>query len=102
MQTYKVVFSDLSKADLQSIVTYIAHVESPTRAKHVERGILSEAKKLQHFPNGYARDEYASSDTLTVRFIVKWSYKILFVVVRDTVQVVAIFHTAQSPDKLNF
>ena len=102
MQTYKVVISDLAKIDLQNIVNYISEIESITMAKYVERGLLSEMKKLTHFPTAYPKDKYASSNERTIRFLVKWSYKILFFIDIKTVQVVGIFHTAQNPDKLTY
>ena len=102
MQTYKVFLSVLAKVDLQNIVTYISIAESVTRAKYVERGILSEMKRLKRFPTAYPKDEYASTDEKIIRFIVKWKYKILFFVEADTVQIVGIFHTAQNPEKLTF
>jgi plasmid stabilization system protein ParE len=100
MQTYKVAISDLAKADLQNIVSYISEAESLATAKYVERGILSEMKKLERFPTAYPKDEYASTNEKTIRFLVKWSYKILFFIDINTVQVVGIFHTAQNQDKL--
>jgi len=100
MQTFKVVVSDLAKADLQNIVNYISEVESNTTAKYVERGILSEMKRLECFPTAYPKDEYASTKERTLRFLVKWSFKILFYIDTKTVQVVGIFHTAQNPEKL--
>ena len=102
MQTYKVFLSNLAKTDLQNIVSYITTVESITRAKYVERGILSEMKHLEHFPTAYPKDEYASTDEKIIRFLIKWHYKILFFISENTVEVVGIFHTAQSPDKLTF
>ena len=62
MQTYKVVISDLAKADLRNIVDYISEAESITTAKYVERGILSEMKKLEHFPTAHPKEEYASTN----------------------------------------
>ena len=100
MQIYKIFLSDLVKADLQNIVTYISKAESITRAKHVEHGILSEMKRLKCFPTIYPQDEYASTDEKIVRFIMKWHYKILFFIEANTVQIVGIFHMAQNPDKL--
>ena len=102
MQVYKVVFSDLARCDLFDIKTYLLDVAGERVAQHVEKGILSEAKKLRIFPSGYPKDFYASSDNLTVRFIIKWRYKILFVIDEEKfeVQVVGIFHTAQNPDKM--
>jgi plasmid stabilization system protein ParE len=100
MQTYKVIISNLAKEDLQNIVSYIANAESITRAKYVERSILSEMKRLSYFPTAYPKDEYASTDKIIIRFLVKWNYKILFFIEAKAVQIVGIFHTAQSPDKL--
>ena len=100
MRTYKVILSDLAKSDLQNIVYYITTTESIARAKYVERSILSEMKRLKYFPAAYPKDEYASTDYVMIRFLVKWNYKILFFIDTNTVQVVRIFHTAQNPDKL--
>ena len=102
MQTYRVVVSDLAKTDLQNIVSYISAIESITMAKYIERGLLSEMKKLTHFPTAYSKDKYASTNERTIRFLVKWSYKILFFIDVETVHVVGIFHTAQNPDKLTY
>ena len=101
MKIYKVVVSNLAKSDLRSIVSYISEVESISMAKYVERGILSEMKKLVYFPSAYPKDEYASTNERTIRFVVKWSYKILFYIDLNSVQVVGIFHMAQNPDKLS-
>jgi len=100
MQTYKVILSDSAKTDLQKIVAYVVISESVTRAKYVEQGILSEMKRLEHFPTAYPKDEYASTDKKEIRFIVKWRYKILFFIDANKVQIVRIFHTAQNPNKL--
>jgi plasmid stabilization system protein ParE len=100
MQTYKIVVSKLAKTDLQNIVAYISNIESVTQAKYVERGILSEMKRLEHFPTAYPKDEYASTENKEIRFIVKWRYKILFFIDTNVVQIVGIFHTAQNPNKL--
>lgn len=97
MQNYKVVFSDLAITDLNDIVQYITDNESYTRAKYVERELLRTAKCLTTFPNGYAKDEYASTPDLTVRFITKWSYKIDYTVQDDIVIIAAIFHCSRNP-----
>ena len=102
MQTYKVIISDLAKSDLQNIVSYISEAESITAARYVERGILSEIKRLKHFPTAFPKDEYASTDEITIRFLIKWSYKILFFIDKNKIQIVGIFHTAQNPDKLTY
>jgi len=100
MQTYKIVVSRLAKTDLRNIAAYISNVESDTQAKYVERGILSEMKRLEHFPTAYPKDEYASINNKEIRFVMKWHYKILFFIDANTVQIVGIFHTTQNPNKL--
>lgn len=100
MLNYKVVFSDLAIADLNNIVQYITENESYTCAKYVERELLRTAKCLTTFPNGYTKDEYASTPDLTVRFIVKWNYKLVYTVQEDTVIIASIFHCSQNPIKL--
>ena len=100
MQVYKVIVSEFAKIDLRNIVTYISNVESTTQAKYVERGILSEMKRLEYFPTAYPKDEYASRNNREVRFIMKWHYKILFFIDVNKVQIVGIYHTAQNPNKL--
>ena len=105
MKIYKVILvilSDLAKIDLQNIVSYINAVDSFTRAKHVERSILSEMKRLKRFSTAYPKDEYASTNETLIRFLVKWNYKILFSINVDTVLIAGIFHTAQNPDKLTY
>ena len=78
MQNYKVVFSDLAIADLNDIVQYITENESYTCAK----------------------DEYASTPDLTVRFITKWNYKLDYTVQDDIVIIAAIFHCSRNPIRL--
>ncbi|GHV65022.1 hypothetical protein FACS1894199_04670 [Bacteroidia bacterium] len=102
MGIYKVHLSDLAKADLRAIVNYVASADSWDRAKYVEHGILSTIKQLITFPTMYPKDENASMDARDVRFVVKWKYKIFFFVKAEIVEIVGIFHTAQSPDKLTY
>ncbi|GAP73150.1 hypothetical protein SAMD00024442_63_4 [Candidatus Symbiothrix dinenymphae] len=102
MPTYNVHLSDVAETDLQNIVSYVTDVDSWEQAKYVERGILETIKQVSTFPTAYPKDEYASTDTREIRFVMKWKYKILFFVGTETVQVIGIFHTAQNPDKLTF
>ena len=100
MRTYKIILSDFAKHDLHNIVSYLSSTESVTTAKHVERGILSEMKRLAYLPEAYPKDEYATTATHVVRFIIKWNYKILYYIEANSVYVIGIFHTAQNPKRL--
>jgi len=84
--------------DLKPIFEYISCVESRQRALYVIAGIREKAKETANFPTKHAKEPYINSDN--IRFAVKWSYKIVFEIKGDTVRVLSIFHTAQSPEKL--
>jgi len=59
---------------------------------------MAKAKEIQTIPTKHACEPYINQDN--VRFAVKWSYKIVFEIREDTVRILSIFHTAQSPEKI--
>ena len=91
-------WSEQSKTDLKEIFEYIKNIESRERAKYVVTEIRKTAKEIYRFPTKHAK-EPVILDT-TVRYAVKWSYKILFTIGEKHVNIVRIFHTAQSPQKI--
>ena len=100
MVKHTLFWSKESKIDLKEIFDYVKNVESRTRARYVIDGIRKAAQAITHFPNKHAK-EPVMIDT-TVRYAVKWSYKILFTVSEKHINIVRIFHTAQNPDKLTY
>ena len=95
---YSIYWTPEAKMDLKPIFEYISCVESRQRALYVIAGIREKAKETANFPTKHAKEPYINSDN--IRFAVKWSYKIVFEIKGDTVRVLSIFHTAQSPEKL--
>ena len=99
MVTYKLQWSEQSKADLKEIFNYIKFAESLERAKYVVTGIRETAKQILFFPTKHAIEPYIIDGT--VRYAVKWSYKVLFTIGEKHVSIVRIFHTAQNLDRLS-
>jgi plasmid stabilization system protein ParE len=97
--TYTLQWSEQSKADLKEIFNYIELAENSERAKYVVTGIRETAKQIVFFPTKHAVEPYIIDGT--VRYAVKWSYKILFIIGEKYVSIVRIFHTAQNPDRLS-
>jgi len=95
---YTVRWSEQSKTDLKEIFDYIYNAASRERARYVITEIRKTANAITLFPTKHAK-ELAINDQ-TVRYVVKWSYKILFIVDEKNVNIVRVFHTAQNPNKL--
>ena len=99
MVKYTLQWSEQSKSDLKEIFKYIKSVESLERAKYVITGIREAANKIIFFPTKHTVEPIITN--ATVRYTIKWSYKILFTISEKHVNIVRIFHTAQNPNKLN-
>jgi len=98
VEKYSLYWTNEAKRDLKPIFDYITSVESRDRALYVINGIIAKAKETLIFPTKHAREPYIDRDN--VRYVVKWSYKIVFEIKENSVIILSIFHTAQSPEKL--
>ena len=92
-------WSEQSKTDLREIFEYISNTESWDRAKHVVTEIRKTAIDISRFPAKHAKEPLILDGT--VRYAVKWSYKLLFTISGKHINIVRVFHTAQNPDKIN-
>ena len=99
MVKYLIRWSEQSKTDLKEIFEYIKITESWERARYVVTEIRKAAKDISNFPTKHAKEPIILDDT--VRYAVKWSYKILFTISTKHVNIVRVFHTAQNPKKMN-
>ena len=99
MVEYTLLWSKQSKTDLKEIFNYIKFAENSERAKYVVTEIRETAKQIIFFPTKHAIEPFIIDGT--VRYAVKWSYKILFTISKKHINVVRIFHTAQNPDRLS-
>ena len=99
MVEYTLLWSKQSRADLQEIFRYIKNAESSERAKHVIAEIKKTANEIILFPAKHAIEPVIIDGT--VRYVVKWNYKVLFTISEKHINIVRIFHSAQNPDKLN-
>ena len=93
-----VLWSEQSKTDLKEIFDYIKNVENRERANYVIANIKKEANEIACFPAKHAQEPLISDQT--VRYAIKWSYKILFTVSEKHINIVRLFHTAQNPEKI--
>ena len=100
MVKYLIRWSIRSRADLKEIFEFIKNVESGERAQYVVTEIGKAVKDIANFPTKHAKEPSIHDET--VRYAVKWSYKILFTINEKHINIVRVFHTAQSPNKINY
>jgi len=98
MVMYSIRWSLQSTKDLKEIFEFIKNAESSERAKYVIAEIKKTAKEISHFPTKHAKEPSILDET--VRYAIKWSYKIFFTINEEHVNIVRVFHTAQSPNKI--
>lgn len=101
VKKYQVVISSQAQKSLDHIVDYIADNASDETAKKVEKGLLEAALNLTKFPHRHPILHRAKKGTV-YRYVLKWSYKIIFTVEEadDNVIVIEMFHSSQDPKKL--
>lgn len=102
MVTYKVTVSKEAKAALRKIYSWLKENESPLTADKVRDGILDEIDGLAHMPERHGIAREIKNDHILYRRILKWSYKIIFTIDEDVIEVlvVDIVHAKQHPQRL--
>ncbi len=71
--------------------------ESPQSAEKVRREIMKAVKALPAHPKQYQIDEYYPKESGEIRRFFKWSYRIVYEIREDTIDVLNIIHTSQEP-----
>lgn len=102
MVTYRVTIAEEAQAELKGIYLYLKTNESEAVANKVRDGLLEAIDKLANMPHRHGPAQEIQHETIIFRRILKWSYKIIFVVEEDEVlvRVVAVVHSRQNPQRL--
>ncbi len=101
MKTYQVILSGRANRSFKRISRYIIQHDSEEKALHVEAGLLEAIEKLTTFPHSHPILQ-VSKKNITYRYLLQWSYKIIFTIRedKDDVVVIELFHSKQDPEKL--
>lgn len=83
--------------DLTENIAYIA-TKSPKNALHVLETLTALADSLGTMPFKYPKEPVYNSEN--IRFVSKWSFKIIYRVEPDRIYVLRVFNTHQHPDKI--
>ncbi len=94
----RVVWSDRAKLSLREHYNHIKK-DSILAANRVKTEIIEATKQLTHFPEKNQLDEYYPNNPGNIRRLFRWSYRIVYEVNEDSVNILNVLHTSQEPTK---
>jgi len=95
----RVVWSERAKISLADIYDYV-YQDSEEAANKVLESILDKADSLQNDRIDYPKDPILNDERF--RFILQWSFKIIYERRTSKVIIIDIFHTRKDPGKMVF
>jgi plasmid stabilization system protein ParE len=96
----KVVWSYRATNQLERVVKYIREEQGLAYAKTVVERILSSTRNLESTPRIGQIEPLLEHKKSEYRYLVVWSYKVIYKVAKDRVVISRIFHTSQDPNRL--
>lgn len=94
----KVIWSKTAVRSLNAHYDYISK-DSVNAAKRVRSEIINASKTLDLYPEKYQLDEYYPNNPGNIRRFFKWSYRIVYEVKEDSVDILNVLHTSQEPNQ---
>ncbi|MEP1094266.1 MAG: type II toxin-antitoxin system RelE/ParE family toxin [Cyclobacteriaceae bacterium] len=95
--TKKVVWSDKAIQSLRSIYDFISEDSKPAADKVVEE-LLRATSQLTNHPEKFQLDEFYPIENQTVRRFFRWSYRVVYEINIDSINILNIIHTSQEPN----
>lgn len=101
MVSVKVIWQPLAMQDLRDIYDYYVDNASLKFAKELKKKILDSSKYLSKHPEmGNIEENLKLSKKDYRYFLVEENYKVLYIVSETEVNILGVFDTRQSPDKM--
>ena len=96
----KVVWTKTALDQLERIIKYTSEERGNSYAKTVGTRIIERTEQLENFPELGPKEPLLQHKKSEYRYLVSWSYKIIYRLSNDRITISRIFHTAQNPEKL--
>ena len=96
----KVVWTKTALDQFERIIKYISEERGNSYAKTVGTRIIERTEQLENFPELGPKEPLLQHKKSEYRYLVAWSYKIIYRLSKDGITISRIFHTAQNPEKL--
>jgi toxin ParE1/3/4 len=96
----EVIWTKKAINQLENAVKYIKNESGKYYAEIVLNKILSSTRFLNEFPLIGQTEPLLKFKKSEYRYLVVWSYKIVYRVTKERVTISRVFHTSQNPEKL--
>ena len=99
---FKIIFSRKSTQQLKEISDYVTEAASLVQAQKVRQGIKKTADDLEYLPESKPILSGTENMLYNVRYTKKWSYKIIFRILKTTgvVRILTIRHDKENPQDI--
>ncbi len=96
----EVIWTKLATGQFERAVKYIQIEQGTFYATIVSNKILEATRSLEKFPEMGQVEPLLKHKKSEYRYLVVWSYKIIYKVALNKVVVSRVFHTSQNPSKI--
>lgn len=98
----KVVWSNRAKCQYQGAIAYLSETYGPSQARPLIKKVNEKVALLQRFPGMGKPEKLLNRKRNNIRYIVVYSYKIIYEVMGKRVTLLRFFHCAQHPSRVDF
>jgi len=96
----EITWTKKATAQLNREIIYIETQTSSAQADKVRQKILVHISHLEQHPHMGGIESLLSHMKYEYRYVVIWSYKIIYRIAKDKVIISRIFHTSRNPEKM--
>ena len=93
----QIIWHSKAYEDLNDNIKYIAK-QSPQNARMVLNTLLELLNSLKMFPFAYPKEPYYNNEN--IRYITKWSFKMVYFVDGETINIMRVFNTNMRPNRV--
>lgn len=93
-----IVWESRAQQELQDIYDYI-FINSPQNAENVITELVSIAESLSIMPFKHPKELYFNDEN--IRFVPKWSYKIIYLIGDIDITILSVFNTSQNSIRIS-
>lgn len=87
-----IVWESRAEQELQDIYDYI-FLDSPQNAENVINELVAISESISNMPYKHPKEPYFNDEN--IRFIPKWSYKIIYLIGDIDITILSVFNTSQ-------
>ncbi len=96
----EIIYTEQALFSLEEALGFIAHKVSQVKLIEIRNNILNKADTLLLQPNQGQKESYLEHLDLDYRRIIESHYKIIYRVIGESIYIIDIFDSRQSPDKM--